>query len=193
MPPRRRRHVEVEDEDEEVIIHPRHRARRVKDPVRVARGKALWAAKTQEEKEVVLRRLSAGREARREPYHRAIKVQRKEFGRNLRVDTHRALINRRYTKKEARALIADLQRDLGTTIRAKRGYTASTDPPLPHLQNPLPQFFGKFIKQAAKFASVPLKAQIHIIKNTIPIATALGIVPPGSTAFTLLRLFFQNV
>lgn len=186
----KRRHTE---EDPEVVIHVRHRRR--KDPARVAAGKALWAAKSPQEKQIVLDRLRIAREKyQKDPGKKARKIA--GFKR-VRAHIHRGFLTAEargsLTKKEAKDLILDLQRDIGVTTRTKKAYQTSTVPPLPHLKNPLPQFFGKLIKQAIEVAKVPFKAQLHIIKNTIPIAEAIGIVPPGSSAFTILRLLFQNV
>lgn len=184
---KRYRHTQEEavDSDPEVTIHPRHRVRRVKDPVRVARGKALWAAKSPEEQAEVKERLRRGRERILQVGTRR-KIVRHAEGRHVRKGVHQVLLDRGFTKKEARELLADLQRDLGTTVRTKAKYISSTFPPLPPLQNPLPKFFAKYLPTIINKLTAPLRQQIDIIKNTVPIAKALGIIPPGSTAFSLL-------
>lgn len=184
---KRWRHTQEEavEDDPEVVIHPRHRVRRVKDPVKVARGKAQWAALSQADKDARLEALRRGREHIEQVGTRR-KIVRHAEGRHVRKGVHQVLLDRGFTKKEAKELLADLQRDLGTTKRTKAKYISSTFPPLPALKNPLPQFFAKHIKSIIHKLSTPLRQQIHIIKNTIPIAERLGIVPPGSNAFSLI-------
>ncbi|MCK4529305.1 hypothetical protein KAW18_18230, partial [candidate division WOR-3 bacterium] len=82
-------------------ILPRHR---VKDPKRVAAGKAAWAKLPQEEKDRRLALLRAGREARTGPARREKKGRRNVFEQSL-YEVHKNLVERGYSKKEVKQSI----------------------------------------------------------------------------------------
>lgn len=194
MPPRKRkyRHVEDPDLDIEEEIIASGRVRRRKDPNRVAKGKAIWAAKSPAEKQVVLDRLARAREVRYRrtgirPVAKAERLQRERHLQYSRTRLHEVLLEEGIKKAEAKRILAALRYDTGISNR-RRPPKSHRSTQLPQLQNPLFKSFAKHISTLANFLAVPLKSQINVIKHTIPIAQALGVIPPGSSAFSLLRV-----
>lgn len=176
----------------------RRKVLKPKSAKKVAAGKRAWANKSPEEKEKVLARLAAGRIKRAATTLRKPKKPRKvreefpTFSQLERQKIHQEWLSGEFTKAEARLFLTDLRRDLGLITgkkATKKSYIATGLPPL---KNPLPRFFAKNIKRISAFLTRRKEQHFgRLTRAFIPVATALGFIPPASPAFRAILTAYR--